>query len=39
MLKNLVTPDSLAAGVVGLLFYSLFAVVLVRKKGGLRAFS
>jgi hypothetical protein len=39
MLKNLVTPDSLAAGVVGLLLYILFAVVLVRKKGGLRAFS
>ncbi len=36
--KILLTPDSMAAGIMGLLLYVLFAVVLIRKRGGLRAF-
>jgi hypothetical protein len=36
--KSLLAPDSLAAGIIGLLLYMLFAVVLIRKRGGLRAF-
>ena len=36
--KSLLAPDTLAAGIIGLLLYMLFAVVLIRKRGGLRAF-
>ena len=36
--KILLTPDSMAAGIMGLLLYVLFAVVLIRKRGGLHAF-
>jgi hypothetical protein len=38
-LKSLFTPDRMAAGIMGLVFYVLFAVVLIRKRGGLRAFA
>ncbi len=38
-LKSLLTPDRMAAGIMGLVFYVLFAVVVIRKRGGLRAFS
>ena len=37
--KDLLAPDSLVAGITALFLYIVFVVVLVRKKGGLRAFS
>jgi hypothetical protein len=39
MFRSFVSPDRLAAGILALLFYILFVCVLLRKKGGLRAFS
>jgi hypothetical protein len=39
MFRSYVSPDRLAAGILGLLFYILFVCLLLRKKGGLRAFS
>ena len=39
ILRGYVSPDRLAAGILGLFFYMLFVCVLLRKKGGLRAFS
>jgi len=39
MFESLVSADNLAAGIAALLFYMIFVVVLVRAKGGLRAFA
>lgn len=38
-LRSFITADSIAAGIIGLLLYVLFATLLIRKKGGLRAFA
>jgi hypothetical protein len=36
--KSFLAPDNIAAGITGLVLYVLFAYVLIRKRGGLRAF-
>jgi hypothetical protein len=37
-LRNFISPDAVAAGIAGLLIYCLFAILLIRRSGGLRAF-
>jgi hypothetical protein len=39
MLKSFLTPDAITAAIVSLLLYILFVVILIRRNGGLRAFS